>query len=218
MHLRSGLPEMPLNMRTLQVSERGYPVPRFVEWIDGKPDFRVMDGKYLLQACEHGLCWICGVRLPRKRAFVIGPMCAVNRVSSEPPSHVECAVFSAMACPFLTMPKMRRRESGMPESVLAPAGFGIKRNPGVALVWVTRGGYRFAVPREAEGGTGFLFNVGQPLQTLWFAEGREATRAEVLESIDSGLPSLSSMATEEGPAAMTALSRMVAEAMSLVPA
>src|SRR5262245_13722710 len=103
--LRPDLPPLPDYMKSLKLDHRGYPVPWFVDWINGKPDFRVVrpDGPGI--AHRKHLCWVCGKsRHTRLAAFVIGPMCAVNRISAEPPSHLECATFAATACPFLTHP------------------------------------------------------------------------------------------------------------------
>jgi hypothetical protein len=36
-------------------------------------------------------------------SFVVGPMCGINRNSAEPPSHKECAQWSARNCPFLSV-------------------------------------------------------------------------------------------------------------------
>ena len=57
-------------------------------------------------------CWVCGDPLGVHLTFPIGPMCALNRTISEPPSHHECASWSARNCPFLSRPHMVRREDG----------------------------------------------------------------------------------------------------------
>jgi len=100
--IREDLPPLPSRMQTLKLDHRGYPVPWFVAWIDGKPDFRVMDGKKMNQAVRFKKCWVCGSPLGRRFTFCIGPMCAINRTIGEPPSHHECVDFSARACPFLS--------------------------------------------------------------------------------------------------------------------
>lgn len=206
--------DMPIRIRMLPRSEAGYPIPWFVATIDGKPDFRVIERGRIEYALRNPVCWVCGgprsALLPA--AFVIGPMCAVNRISAEPPSHLECATYSATHCPFLTIPKMVRREKGVPGEAKVPAGVSIRRNPGVALVWLTR---RWRVVRA---GDGYLFDVGEPLETGWYAEGRAASRDEVLASIESGLPLLRDMAVDEGPEALAALMNQHAEALALVPA
>lgn len=211
--LRPGMPPLPARMSQLRLDHRGYPVPYFVAWIDGKPDFRVMDGAKLPGAVKNRRCWICGEPLGRYMTFLIGPMCAINRTISEPPSHQECADFSARACPFLTLPKAARRETNIPGGTSEAAGDGLKRNPGVVLLWTTLSYRTFG---DGRGGT--LFRLGDPTGLAWIAEGRTATRAEVMESIESGLPSLRSLAEAQGEDAIQALAEYVERGMQLVPA
>ena len=90
---------IPPRMKRLAISEKGYIVPWFVAWIDGVQDFRVIDTPKLGHAIRGKRCWICGEPLGVNKAFLIGPMCAINRVISEPPSHRDCAVFSARSSP-----------------------------------------------------------------------------------------------------------------------
>lgn len=189
--LRSDLPELPTRIKALPVDHRGYPVPWFVAWIDGKPDFRVADARKRVIAVNEHRCWICGERLGTYLAFVIGPMCAVNRISSEPPSHRDCAEFSARACPFLARPHAKRREAGLPETKVDPAGIMLERNPGVALIWITKG---YRIIRTADG---ILFEVGPPREWLAFAEGRRATPEELQHSIVTGLPLLREIAEND---------------------
>lgn len=220
--LRPNLPPLPDRIKRLPVDHRGFPVPWFVAWFDGgkpcapghgAPDFRVIDTPKLGIAVKRRRCWICGGQLGVHMAFLIGPMCAVNRVISEPPSHRDCAIFSATACPFLNQPRMRRNEKDLPAEFEKPPGFGLKRNPGAVCVWITR---RYETFRASAGADGILFRIGEPEETLWFASGRQATRAEVMESIESGLPLL--RAEEEGPEAVAALKSAYDRAMRLVPA
>lgn len=203
---------VPDRMRTLPIDpQRGVPVPWFVAWIDGKPDFRVIGVNKLATAHKFDLCWVCGQPCGRFGSFVIGPMCSITRTNSEPPSHRDCAIYSATNCPFLTRPKMRRREAGLPEHKEA-AGCPIDRNPGVACVWTTREWKLFG---DGRGGT--LWKMGDPTETLWFAQGREATRAEVEESVRTGLPSLREMADLDGPRAHAELTRMADVAARYYP-
>jgi hypothetical protein len=206
--------QLPGRMKDLPLNKAGYPVPWFVAWFDGEPDFRVMDGNKLLRAVTERRCWLCGQRMTNPTAaFVIGPMCAVNRTSAEPPSHVPCAEYAAKACPFLANPAKRRRENNKPTAVTDPAGIMIARNPGVTLVWPTR---RWSLFDDGRGGV--LFDIGEPTRALWYAEGRAATRDEVVASIQSGLPTLAEMAKDDGPDACAELERRVGIAMELVPA
>jgi hypothetical protein len=218
--LRPELPT-PIPDRILRLPvRRGYPVPWFVAWLDGEtpvprgqgvPDFRVLYPGVTALAHNRGLCWVCGGSLGRYRAFVLGPMCAVNRTSAEPPGHRECADWAARACPFLARPHARRREAGLPEEREAPAGIALLRNPGVALVWTTE---RYGTKRDPDGGV--LFDIGEPHHVAWWCEGREATRAEVQASIDSGEPALRALCEGEA-GAHAALDRYLERAQPLLP-
>jgi hypothetical protein len=213
------LPAPPPRIARLPRNKAGYPVPWFVAVIDGVPDFRVIGHGKMNGAVTFRCCWICGGSLINRTlgpaatqyAYVVGPMCAVNRTSAEPPAHRDCAIYAATACPFLTTPGMRRRDSNLPENAVDPDGVMIRRNPGVALVWVTNDwrvipGYR-------------LFHHTEPAETLWFAEGRPAGRDEVLASIDSGMPLLRAEAEQEddAEAALTQLDRQYERALELLP-
>jgi hypothetical protein len=207
---------MPERIARLPRNKAGYPVPWFVAVIGGQPDFRVIGPGKLDEAVRRPLCWVCGCGFAcgEDRAFVIGPMCAVNRVTAEPPCHLECAAWSAANCPFLTTPHMTRRDRHLPGQVQDPAGIMIRRNPGVALVWVT-GIHGWRLEKQPDG---LLFRLRDPLRTLWFAQGREATRAEVRASIRSGLPLLRAEAERDGPEAVLELRQMTVDAMRLMPA
>ncbi len=203
---------MPARIRRLPASPHGFPVPWFVATIDGRPDFRVVAPGRIQEAVKKKRCWVCGDPLGRTFAMTLGPMCAVNRTISEPPSHTECAEYSAIACPFLANPRMRRREANMPAEAKEVPGNGIKRNPGAVAVWITRGYRPFRV------GDGVLFTFNDPVVVRWYAEGRQASRAEVMASITSGLPLLEAEAVAEGPGAVAALRRMTEAAMRYLPA
>jgi hypothetical protein len=138
-------------------------------------------------------------------------MCAVNRVTSEPPSHPECADFAVHACPFLTHPLAKRNARDMPTAKVAPAGIHLDRNPGVMCLWWAFNFKPFRV------GDGVLFEIGQPLKVQWFARGRYATAEETIESIDSGMPYLSQIAEAEGPEAVVELAAAYKKAMRLLP-
>lgn len=185
---------MPERMRSLRIN-RGYPVPWFVADLpDGTPEFRAMSGDKWMSAVRQRLCWVCGQKLGSYLSFVLGPMCGINRTTSEPPCHHECAVWSSKNCPFMARPRMVRREGDeiaeqCKENV---AGCAIRRNPGVALVWVTKS---YEVFDDGRGRP--LIHIGEPISMTWFAEGREATRDEVEESVRSGLPILAEAAKSD---------------------
>jgi hypothetical protein len=199
---------------------RGLPVPWFVQWIDGKPEFRVAGADKRVTAIKQNRCWVCGapLRLPGNEwqppVFVIGPMCLVNRVSAEPPCHVECAEYSAKACPFLAKPHMVRRgeDDAVMQSTAPPPGVMVKRNPGVVCL-LASAGYRLFTP---PGGGPPLLNIGAVVWVRWFREGRPATRAEVQEATESGIPHL--LGDEPTLRDVAQLREMVASASRYWPA
>lgn len=125
---RPDLEPLPERMRGLKVDGSGYPVPWFVAWVDGDPEFRAMDAAKFRTAVKENRCWVCGQALGRFQVFVIGPMCGVTRTSSEPPAQQECARWSARNCPFLTQRQVKRREDDFIRGCPMP-GIGMKRNP-----------------------------------------------------------------------------------------
>ena len=89
-----------------------------------------------------------------------------------------------------------------------PGGIAITRNPGVGLVWTTRS-YRILKVAQAVSpdGTvavqaGKLIQLGDPTGLQWFAQGRDASLAEIRESMDTGLPLLEEAADLDGDPAM----------------
>jgi hypothetical protein len=192
----------------LLIDERGFPIPKFVPYVDGKPDFRGMEPNHLRDCIKKKLCWLCGEPLGVHMTFVIGPMCAINRNSSEPPSHHDCAEYSTKACPFLTQPKMRRNEKGLTEDPQV-AGIMIKRNPGVTMMWTTRS-YKLM-----QAG-GILFQIGDPETIECRAEGRKATMAEIMHSITTGIPILREHAKLDGPEAEKELEKMILHGIALI--
>jgi hypothetical protein len=208
------LSHAPARMLELPRDVRGYPVPWFVHWNDdGTPDFRVIGHSKIQAAVRQHLCWVCGQQMGRFMAFVIGPMCAVNRISGEPPLHRDCAIFSATTCPFLTKPQMKRNERELPEESkgFQFSPYMLKRNPGVTMVWVTK---EF---RIVNANPGVLFQIGDQTEILWYCEGRKATRTEILHSIETGLPALSEMAAQDGQEALSLLEEQLKRALALIP-
>ena len=200
--------------------QNGYPVPWFVAKVGNAYDFRCIDARKFKPAIKQKLCWICGNPLsdrlsfgqPAKQiTFAIGPMCAINRIISEPPAHYECAVWSAKACPFLAQHQQHRRETDLPQGITEPGGIGIKRQPGVTLIWTCQ---QYRIVKTPNG---LLFEIGDPIAVLWLRKGRPATREECVESIESGYPILLEMAGKQGPLAVEELKRQRQRAEALLP-
>jgi hypothetical protein len=209
-HVREDLPPLTDRIAALPVDERGYPIPFFVDYVNGKPDFRVADGRKWKLCVKEKLCWVCGQKLGTHLAFTIGPMCAVNRTTSEPPEHLDCAMWSVKGCPFLSKPQMKRREDEFTDSLVS-AGNAIKRNPGATCIWVTK---TFLLFGDGKGGA--LIRIGDPVAVTWWKLGREATRAEVDESIRTGFPLLQEEAAKQ-PGGLDALNQQLAATQPLLP-
>ncbi len=201
----------PGRIAALRRNPAGYPIPFFVaDQSSANPDFRVAGRPQFAAAVRAARCWVCGnPRRDGADAFTIGPMCAVNRVSADPPSHLECAEYSVRVCPVLLRPEMRRREAGLPPLAETTAGIALARNPGVSLIWVSRW-------RLTRLPNGWIFDLEDPASVSWWARGREATRAEVLAAIDSGMPELRKLC--EGPDDHTDLDSAYQVALDLLPA
>lgn len=202
--LRKELPTpLPSRIQRLPVDARGYPVPVFVQWFhadkdrtpcepgEGIPDFRVVDSRVTERSRVFHLCFICGQQLGTYKSFVAGSMCAVSGTSAEPPQHLDCATWSVQACPFLARPHARRRPVEAEKQTVHAPGIMLERNPGVSIVWTSRH------PRPFRAGDGVLWRMGKPEHVEWWAQGRRATRAEAMESIDSGMPSLVELAERQ---------------------
>lgn len=205
--------DVPSAMKLRPTDHRGFPVPWFVTRKDGdgRWDFVNVDGARADEAVRLGKCWVSGQKLGRFRAFCIGPMCAINRTAGDPPMRKDIALWSVKVCPFMSRPRARRAARNEAELVESAGidGIGIMRNPGVTGVWVTRNA-------ELQEGRGFY--LGDPLEVTWWVEGRPATRAEVLDSVESGIPILEELAREDGPAALEMLARFRERAEPLWPA
>lgn len=221
MSLRPELETLPPRLQRLPIDERGYPVPWFVAWEHGKPEFRAMDGEKWIRAVRERRCWVCGDGLGSFITFVIGPMCGLNRTTAEPGCHRECAQWSARNCPFLSRPHMTRREDDRFNNdtlVKESAGTALARNPGVMLLWTTKSFQVFNDGRNRP-----LIHVGEPTSLEFWTQGRIATRAEIAASVESGLPALIAIAEQqerEEPfcGSLAALDRMKAKFMALWPA
>ena len=216
------LPSPPIRIARLPKDERGYPIPWFVAWFKeggecdrhvagAKADFRVLASGKRELAVKKRLCWVCGEPLGVHQVFAIGPMCAVNRVTMEPPSHRACVEYSAQACPFLTVPARRRNEAGLDEIEHKVAGLMIARNPGAIALWES-------AYRPFKVANGWLIRIGEPHRVDWWAKGRHATREEIEEAIATGYPELMKMAELEGPESVAELEDLHRDAQRFLPA
>jgi hypothetical protein len=213
--LRRGLPPLPDRIKKLPLDPRGYPIPWFVAEVDGKRDFRIADADKRVKAVQQKLCWLCGEKLGRYLAFVVGPMCAVNRNTSEPPCHRDCALFAVQACPFLILPKAEYRRANLPEDIKGHM-YALPGNPGAVCIWITLDYKLYQVPGGSK--SDWLIRIGEPIEVLWYAEGKPATRQQILDSFDRRLGALQESARSESPEAEKALADQVDKTMQLLPA
>lgn len=217
--LRADIPALPPHMSNRPLDKRGYPVPYFVAWVDGVPDFRVADSHKLDMCVNFEFCWLCGKPLGSHRVFVVGPMCTVNRISSEPPSHRACAEFAAAACPHMVRPTAKRREANLPEDRKEPRGIMVMDNPGAVALWESSS---YSIDRTREG---VIVDIGEPDAVDWWTKGHKTTRRdEVLPAFEASVTRLRKMTAEhyahdptERAAAMLALGEATAQAMQFLP-
>lgn len=208
---------IPPRMARLPIDERGYLVPKFVQSVNGKPDFRAFRPEHWGRCVRLRMCWLCGEKLGRNLAFVIGPMCSVNRITSEPPSHLECARFATQVCPFMVYPNRTRNEIDLPGQIVAPAGIHVDRNPGVMCIWVTDDYRVFNIKLHERGNPGKLIHIGEPHGTEWWTQGRIATRNEAADAVQRGSMVLYAEAQKEGADAILELNKAMRKAPIWLP-
>ena len=204
---------IPKRMQKLPISKKGFPVPWFVAKVDGEWDFTCVRENGIYVAHMKHLCWLCGEPMGVWKAFTVGPMCVINRISAEPPEHLDCSEYAVKACPFLANPRMRRNDNSAGKQIGGKPlpGMALGRNPGASAIYITKDYKPFRV------GEGVLFKMGEPFRVLWYAEGRTATRAEVQHSIDTGYHFLEDAAKQDGPKAEQELKHYVERAMKYLP-
>jgi len=222
-HIRPDLEPILDRMKYLKINENGYPIPWFVEYVHGKPVFGEIDLKKFASAVNLKLCWVCGGKMGVHKTFTLAPMHGLSLNSCEPPSHLECAEWSARNCPFLSDPSAKRREilnapkkpklfsfknitsficfwKKRPEPI-DPAG--LKRNPGVTVLWTTK-----AYKLIPDGNGGVLFYIGDLHNVKWYAKGKVATREQVETSVEEGFMAIQKLAKKEGPEAFNKMKEM----------
>lgn len=178
---------VPARMQKRTRDKNGRAIPWYVVMVDGEPDFTLARPMGISDAARFKLCFLCGEALGSYAAFVVEPVRAVDRASTAPPAHRDCAQYVALA--------------------------GLTDNLNPALVWVTK---RWYVRMDRKGQP--MFDIGKADQTYWYADGRDATREEVLEAIDSGMPPLREAAEKAGHLSVLQLDAAVETARKLAPA
>ncbi|MGZ5963123.1 MAG: hypothetical protein ACXWKY_06055 [Caulobacteraceae bacterium] len=200
-------------MRNLPMDRRGFPIPWFVAVVGGEPEFRLSDPRKIVEGWRRELCWVCGGRLPVFRAWVMGPASVIEGASPEPPCHLDCGRFSAMACPFLSNPEARRNQRQLPRNFSSGSEM-ITANSAATALWVTKG--RGADPIETR--QGLLFKLREPDRIEWYARGGRAPGREVRSAFAAIAPRLRASAEREGQTAIRDFERRLLLAESRAPA
>lgn len=100
---------LPDRMKGMKLDQRGYPIPYFTPFVNGKPDFRYQDPEKRESCLERKVCSICAEALLAKQFwFICGPLGLKNKIHSDAPMHEECARFALMACPHLAFKSAER--------------------------------------------------------------------------------------------------------------
>lgn len=176
--LREGLPPLPAHMRQLPIDRRGYPIPWFVKWIDGVPDFRVLDEAKVLRCLHEKRCQICGGALGRFKAFVGGPLMIQQRVSLEPPMHRDCAEFAIKTCPYMLHAAAKKRLTHLPAEIAEQINVGMVQtdgNPGVF-------GLHVCLAYSVDTSRGIL-HMGAPVEPVtWYVGGEVCTDPSVVSA------------------------------------
>lgn len=155
------IPEPPRIAR-LPHDAKGRPVPRFVAWLDGKPDHRVASGINRKELDRANACHICGEPLDYRMAFLTGPLGFKNRSTSEGPMHRECAEYSLRACPHLAGDEnTRRRDTGLSAEVHAIPGMVMARPAKMVL----------AISRSYVKHNEIYYQFAKPVEVVWWASG-----------------------------------------------
>lgn len=101
---------IPSELAHLKRDKRGYPIPFFVTYKNGEPQFQIVSVEKVITCVDKKICPICGKKLYKDGSYVVsGPMGLHNRITSDAPMHRVCAEFSIKACPHLYYEKAKRR-------------------------------------------------------------------------------------------------------------
>lgn len=182
--------------KTYHAAIQSVPMPPRIQWLpvnhEGLPipwyAQLAKDRNKPTTAVRRRLCWLCGQPLGRNVAMSLSPLATLNRTTAEPPAHRDCAIFAAQG------------------AMVA------RQNPPVFAIWIAR---EYGPFRTERGGV--LLTFGDPEEVLWFADGRTATREEVLIALNSGVPRMMAMARAEGPESVKTIEAMAERAMAYLP-
>lgn len=179
------LTPLPPRIQKLATDERGYPVPWFVDWVDGRPEWNAISPRKWARAICEKCCWVCGRPFGTHLDFVIEPICGITRSASEIPCHRDCARWSIVNFSLLLQSPLPRRRDALPPEIQTVSGILLRRNPGVMLEWTCRD---YLVTQN--GLRNYLIDLGKPSSLDFWLDRRRAEPAEIKISIQAGLLAL----------------------------
>ena len=187
--------EVPRYMRGRPIWN-GFYVPYFVTWfkdrrqvhesvVGAEPHFPTIDKTREALCRRRRYCWICGRQMGTFMCFVMGPLSALQRISTEPPSHRECAVYAVQVCPFMVggydMPENPATNEG--QQVIEQMSI---KNEQLNVIWVCHG-YTLR-PVDPSRGL-FVYQMDHATDILLYHRGKPATLAQAMERINAAVMS-----------------------------
>lgn len=208
-YLKSLPQPIPSRIKALPVQD-GMPVPWFTAVVGDKYDLRFVDKAKIIPALRHNTCWICGQKLDVYRSFNIGPVSAINLITSEPPSHKECAQWAAKACPHLNQKQRQRNNSNLPSELEDRNPLGISETIEVSCVATVT---NYAI----HPGKHLLIELKQVTDIEWLKHGVRATREEVVDALAKARSLIAEIAIQEGEKSLTKLESKYNKILTFLP-
>lgn len=110
MKIKHSHTDIPVSMRSLSITSKGYLKPWFVE----DDDFRIVDTRKAIISISKKACWICGKEFTNDKFALVGSIKnSSDLIFREPPCHVECAIYAMQVCPFILHPSAKFRTAGL---------------------------------------------------------------------------------------------------------
>lgn len=136
-------------------------------------------------------CWCCGEHRGKHSTYIASPAILVDGQSNEPPSHSNCALHAATHCPFLT-------------------GIQQDGNDRVVVLYTSTQQPLRVTPSSTR------FWAGPPTSVSWFCRGREATRDEAVEALESAYAAMRRLSQDQAEH-LDKLERLYGDALRLLP-
>jgi hypothetical protein len=132
--VKSEIPDFLSHLSTFN----GYPVPFVQMYIDGRPDFRVIDPERSDECVNDKLCAICGRGLGEYCYFIGGQLCKQKHLFLDAPMHEQCAEFASKTCPFVSGKKDEYSKRPVDEAVTTIKQMASSVRPEKMFIFKTR--------------------------------------------------------------------------------